>query len=240
MLRGVIEYETCEFAESCYVFFVLKYFAVLLGFVMSAYGPANPPQILEVYRDYLKPGSEDAHRKMEEEATRICVRLKFPHAYLTIESLTGPKEVWYFNGFNSPAEMKQLSDAYQKNAPLVAALDEIVKRKAPLFARDPTNDFTKYRKDLSRGEPWTMARGRFLVITMTKGVPQSDGTVFELDDGTRLIIRAAKTQAEAEELGKTAGQGTNIFAVRPQLCIPAKSWVAADSAFWKGRPTSEN
>ncbi len=81
-----------------------------------------PPQILEIYRDFLKPGSDATFRKIEEDALRICVELKFPHAYLALESLTGPKEVWWLNGYESEAELKQVVHDYTSNAPLVAAL----------------------------------------------------------------------------------------------------------------------
>jgi len=44
------------------------------------------PRILQIYRDFLEPGAETAYREIEEDAARICSRLKCPNPYLAIES----------------------------------------------------------------------------------------------------------------------------------------------------------
>lgn len=64
----------------------------------------HPPRILEIYREPLKASSEATYRAVEEDAARICAELKFPHSHLAIESLTGPKEVWWLNGFECRGE----------------------------------------------------------------------------------------------------------------------------------------
>ncbi len=46
---------------------------------------------------------------------QICIRLKFPHRYLVLESLTGPKEFWYLNAFDSQAELDEVSREYEGN-----------------------------------------------------------------------------------------------------------------------------
>jgi hypothetical protein len=55
----------------------------------------RPPQILQIYRDSVKEGGEATFKAIEEVAARACAELEFPHPHLAIESLTGPKEVWY-------------------------------------------------------------------------------------------------------------------------------------------------
>src|SRR6185503_445911 len=114
---------------------------------------AEPPQVLQIYRDFLRPGSDDAYREIEEEAARICARFKCPNPYLAIESLTGPKEVWYLNGYRSAAHQTAVYDGYRNNAPLNRALDVIPKRKANLILA-PLDVLAAHRPDLSRGQPW--------------------------------------------------------------------------------------
>jgi hypothetical protein len=228
---------------------MLGQLAAILGFAMSASAQQQPPRILEAYRDFLKPGVEAAYRPIEEDASRICVELKCPHSYLAIESLTGPKEVWFLNGYDSVAELKQVADAYEKNAPLLAALHQNVDRKKDLRSAEPFEVFANYRQDLSRGVPWTMGQGRFLVITIAKEHFQIDGTVFETDDRIRLgvngtqtrgqtddhiqlVVNAAQTRGQADTLAAAAGPQSIIFAVRPYWGMPATEWIAADPAFW--------
>jgi len=204
-------------------------------FMASALAPPHPPQILEVAREYLKPDAVPAIHKIEVDAAQICIRLKFPHRYLVIESLTGPKEFWYLNAFDSQADLDEVGRQYEGNKALTSALAENLKRKAPYLAAESTNVFLHYRPELSGGTPWVMGHGRFLVTAWTKGSAAAAGTVFEGPNGKRLVIRAAQTRAEAESMAAAAGESAHVFAVHPELGWPDEKWVAADPEFWRVR-----
>ena len=60
----------------------------------------RPPQMLQIVRESLNEGSEAAYRTIEEDAARICADLNCPNAHLAMESLTGPKEVWWLTRTN--------------------------------------------------------------------------------------------------------------------------------------------
>ena len=190
------------------------------------------PAILQIAREPLKPGLEARYRAIEEETARAAVELRCPHPYLGAESRTGPKEVWWFNGYEFQDEIKQVEAAYKNNAPWMAVLARNSARKSVLTL-PPIEVFTKHRPDLSRGKPWNIGEGRFLVITRTKSDRAMDGTVFEAPDGTRFIVTAAHTREEAEAMTTDAGPETDLFAVRPKWSFPAGEWVAADPEFWR-------
>jgi hypothetical protein len=204
-------------------------------FMASALSQAHPPQILEVAREYLKAGAGPSVQKIEVDAAQICIRLKFPHRYLVLESLTGPKEFWYLNAFDSQADLDEVGREYEGNKALTMALAENLKRKAPYLAAESTNVFLHYRPELSGGTGWVMGHGRFLATAWTKGSAGAGGTVFEGPDGDRLVIRAARTRAEAESMAAAAGEGTYIFAIHPELGWPDEEWVTADPEFWRVR-----
>src|SRR6266567_3772486 len=103
----------------------------------------HPPQILEIYRDFVNPGREAEYRAVEEDASRICADLGFSHAHLAIESLAGSKEVWWLNGFESEAEIRQVEQDYANNQALSAALGDIGRRKQGLVG-NPVDLLTKY------------------------------------------------------------------------------------------------
>jgi hypothetical protein len=213
---------------------VLRTLTAILGLTMAVYAQP-PPQILFVHRDFLKPGSDTAYRQIEDDAARICVDSRCPHPYVGMESLTGPKEAWWLNGFGSPGELKQVAADYQKNTRLMAALAEISKRKQGLVG-EPVEVVLTYQPKLSRGAPWSLGRSRFLVVLETKRPPQAEGTVFEAPDGTRWMFVSAQTLPEAKVRAAAVGAGANIFAVRPNWSMPASDWVAADPTLWKSRP----
>lgn len=140
--------------------------------------------------------------------------------------------MWWLNGCNSPADQKQVAEAYTNNTPLLTALKRNNQRKANLTGAG-VEVFARYRPDLTVGVPWILGHGRFLVITVLKDSRRINCTVFELADGTRLVVMPAPTRKEADALAAAAGPGSNVFAVRPSFSFPVKEWIAADSQFWR-------
>jgi hypothetical protein len=192
----------------------------------------QPAAILQIVREPLKPGSDAEFSAIEEDRARVSVRLGCPHPYLGTESLTGSKEAWWFNAYESSSEQQQVAAAYAKNTALLAEYQRTAGPKARLTL-EPIETFAHYRPDLSIGKPWVPGRGRFLVITVTKSDRRITGTVFEGSDGTRFIVAPAQTRAEADAVRAFAGPEATILAVRPSWSFPAKDWVDADSAFWQ-------
>ena len=197
--------------------------------LQTAGAQVQPSRVLNIHRDFLLPGNEEKYRTIEEDGARICAEMKCPNPYIGIESLTGPKEAWWINGFESDAALKHVAQQYANNRQLTDALNAIAERKKSLIG-DSVEVVATYRKELSHGARWDVGQGRFLVITVTRGKPATNGTVFETADGTRFVIRAARTADEAES---KAREGAQIFAVRQYWSMPAKGWIAADPEFWK-------
>ena len=190
---------------------LLSYFAVALGVGTDSMAQARTRQILEVSRDYLKPDAVAANRKLERRAEDLCRTLGFTHPYLTIESVSGPAEMWYLNGFDSEAAVEKLRREYQQNTKLLAALDDITRQKLPLKRLESTDEFVNYRPDLSRGDPWIIGRGQFFVIVLFDGDPQMNGTVFEMKDGSRMLVRTTQTLSEARFLTASGGSTARVF-----------------------------
>jgi len=194
-----------------------------------------PSPILFIAREPLVAGRENAYREIEEETARLSARLGCPHPYLAMESLTGEKEIWWFNGFDSPQDQRLVAEAYEKNAPFSAALKRNRDRKAAVTGK-VIEVVAKYRPDLSSSVPWILGHGRFLVIAVTKDRPSSAGTIFEAADGTLFVFAPARTRKQADRLAASI-PGSILVVVRPSLSFPAKDWVAADPRFW--RPESQ-
>jgi hypothetical protein len=190
---------------------------------------SQPPQILQIVREPIKPGQEEAYRAVEEETARISAAQGCPHPYLAAESLTGPTEIWWFNGYQSRGEQQQVADAYAKNAPLLSSLQRQSARKSVLTMK-PIEMSATYRPDLSGGTPWTVGSGRFLVITETARPGTREGTVFEMPDRTLLVIRSAHTRDAASRLVEP---GSAVLEVRPTFSFPAPEWIVSDAPFWR-------
>ena len=190
-----------------------------------------PPRVLFIAREPLLAGGEEAYHEIEEETARLCASLGCPHPYLALESLCGPKEIWWLNGFDSNEELKQVGEAYEKNEPVAALLGRNRERKAPLTGK-VTEVVAQYRPDLTGGAPWILGLGRFLVIAVSRDRPSGSGTVFQGADGTWFVLSPASSREQADSLA-AATPDTSAVVVRPSLSFPAKNWVEADPGFWR-------
>jgi hypothetical protein len=64
---------------------------------------------------------------------------------------------------------------------------------------------------LSSGDPWIIGWGQFFVIILFDGDPPMKGTVFEMKDGSRMLMRTAQTLSEARLLAASGGPKARIF-----------------------------
>jgi hypothetical protein len=193
---------------------------------------AEPPRLLQIHRETVIPGAEKAYHAIESDTARRCSSLGCPHAYLALQALAEPHDVWFLNGFESASEQQFVIDAYRGNARLMETLTGNGQRKAALTT-NPLSVVASYRANLSRGVPWALGDGRFLVITASSTSRTFLGTAFETPDGMRFDVRAASTQADAEAV-RIADSESRVFAIRPSWSFPAREWIAADPVLWKG------
>lgn len=192
-----------------------------------------PPRFLYIYRDSLKEGVDSAYRVIENDGAQICADRRCPNPYLGLESLSGPHEAWWLNAFATPADTLRVARAYATDQTLATLLGQIAQRKAALIGT-PVQGFAVYRPDLSRGQTWSVAGARFVMVIVTRDHRPADGSVWMTGDSTIYIVRTVRTSREADTLRRATG--ARIFAIRPNWSMPAPSWVAADPAFWRAAP----
>jgi hypothetical protein len=193
---------------------------------------AEPPRLLQIHCETVVAGAHQAYHAIETDTARRCSSLGCPHAYLALQALAEPREVWFLNGFESASEQQSVVDAYRGNARLMEALTRNGQRKAALTT-NPHSVVASYRADFSRGAPWTMGGGRFLVVGAGTTSQGFLGTVFEAPDATHFDLRAAATLADAEA-ARSTDPSSRILTVRPSWSFPAPDWIAADPALWEG------
>jgi hypothetical protein len=193
----------------------------------------SPPQFLDIVQERLKPNVAAKYSRIEEEAARVCARL-CPNSYLALESMTGPKAVWWFNAYAAEADRDSVKLAYKRDSTLMAELAKVLAPKKRLVSKPKTVE-TRYRPELSDSSRCALAGARFFVITVSSGPRKADACVFEDPDGRHFIVARARTRREAGAMATRAGPHTTLFAVRPSWSKPADAWVAADPEFWRTR-----
>jgi hypothetical protein len=107
-------------------------FLLGLGFVLAGLSGAiaqdmammQPPKVLVVTREYLKPGKMGSmHEKAESTFVQAMAKAKWPTHYLAMDSLSGKSRALFFTGYDSFDAWEKDALAEQKNAALSAALE---------------------------------------------------------------------------------------------------------------------
>jgi len=188
------------------------------------------PQFLLIVRERLRPGSEEAYDQNERQLAAVCARLKCPHPYLALVTVTG-REVWWLNAFASQQERDRVDASYAGNEPLMAAMEPLAKRKED-FRESISRTMTEFRRDAS-GSTLRIDGARFLIVAAAQGDGASIGAVFQATDGGRFVMATARERGVAEGLGARLGQGAIVLGVHPQWSFPDEAWIAADREFWR-------
>jgi hypothetical protein len=211
--------------------------ALSVLYPMALLAQERPTQVLLIVQERLKPNSMHAYDRNEREIARTSARLKSPHPYLALESVSEPKEVWWLNAFESEGHKDSVMQAYERNHELSVALRKLGRRKAAL-RYEPVSIVTTYKGELSDERPFSVSGARFFVVTVTNDVGKSGGSVFEAPDGRRFVLAPAARRQEADRKAAAAGAQARIFAIRPSWSFPADAWVAADPGFWRASPAA--
>lgn len=169
--------------------------AVVCLFPASAQrGPTPaPPDILQIYRDPVRPGKMPEYAKVEGEAAQACYRAN-TWPYFTIQSVTGPQEVWFVSGFETYAAMERSAEPFARNVSLSQELGRLMEAKTNLVT-EPRTVFLRYREDLGRNNGLVRPGTRFFTVTWVSVNP---GHEREFEESQR-IIRGVRERAAAAD-----------------------------------------
>lgn len=173
----------------------LCFAAILVLSSLPAIGQKDttPPQILQIYRDPVKPGKLPEYARVEAETAQACFRAN-TWPYFTVQTVAGPQEIWFVSGFDSYAAMEKSAEPFAKNANLAAELNRLMEAKANLVS-DPTTIFLRYREDLGRNAGLVRPGTRYFRATWTSVAPGHEG---EFEESQRLI-RGARERAGSND-----------------------------------------
>ena len=202
-------------------------FAAFLVFACSSMAAAQgsaPPKVLQITREYTKPGKGGmAHDKAESLFVQSMVRAKWPTHYLGVTSLTGKPRALFLTLYDSYEAMDKDNTSMMKNTALSAELEHDSAVDAELLDSTDQGVF-EFREDMSLRTMSDLSHMRYLEISdyrvrpghmaewvqivkmvkaaYEKGVPESHWAVYELryggEGGTFLVLTARKTLGELD------------------------------------------
>ncbi len=127
--------------------------------------PSGPPKVLEIMREFVKPGKQGAvHDKSESAFVKAMRDAKEPTHYTAMCSLSGKARCLYLVGYSSYEALQKDNEAIAKNKELSASLDAASESDGQLLdAYDQS--LWSYKEDLSYHAPGPRPQTRFLEIT---------------------------------------------------------------------------
>src|SRR4051794_16205901 len=189
-------------------------------------GVTNPPKVLVISREFLKPGHAGAmHEKTESAFVQAMARANWPSHYLAMDSLSGKVRSIFASSFDSLADWEKDNRATARNASLSSELDQAaVADGNQLDSYDQS--VLVYDEDLSLRAPVDIPHMRYMEIqvfrvkpghmrdfiesikmvkdTFGKAVPEAHWATFRLlyggAVGTYAIFVPMKSLSEADEM----------------------------------------
>jgi hypothetical protein len=134
-------------------------------------GMTGPPAIIQVEREFLKPGKSGAiHDRSESNFVQAMTKAKWPTHYFALNSLSGPSRALYFTGYPSFEAWEKDRAAMEKNPDLSAQMEQAEQTDAELLS-SYDEGVLQYDADLSYHPPAGLGKVRFLEITVFKVHP---------------------------------------------------------------------
>jgi hypothetical protein len=173
--------------------------AICLGWTFAAQAQEakmNPPKILVLQREVVKPGRGAAHTKTESAFVRAYAKAKGTTHYIAATGLTGENRAVFLTGFDSLAAWEAENNATDKNAVLSAELDAANEKDGENLTESREGVF-KYMDELSyQPEPKLPVAGIRYFRVFTVHLKPGHNEHFE---AVRKMVKAAHEKAGLKE-----------------------------------------
>ena len=198
----------------CFVF-VFAFAATIKAQESSGNGDSTvtqPPKVLVIGREFLKPGrSGEAHKTAEAAFVQAMSSVKWPTHYLAATSVTGRARALFFTRYDSVADWEKDTLAQGKNAVLSTALDRAAMADGDLLSDMDSAAFL-YREDYSLNAAVDITHMRYFEIAQYHIKP---GHYREWDEGVKMVLKAYEKIPDAHfacyEVLYGSHDGTYLF-----------------------------
>jgi hypothetical protein len=147
----------------------------------------QPPKVLVISREFLKPGrAGEVHKKAETAFVQAMSSAKWPTHYLAVTSISGRPRALFFTRYDSFAEWEKDVKAVEKNATLSAALDRAAMTDGDLLS-DADGGAFLYREDYSLNAAVDIPHMRYFEIAQFHVKPGHDK---EWDEAVKMVLKA--------------------------------------------------
>jgi len=193
-------------------------------------GIHQPPKVLNVLREFTKPGKAGmSHEKTEAAFVQELTAAKWPTHYLAVDSMSGKPRTLFLTAYDSFEAMEKDIKAFEKNTALLATLDHAGVVDGELLSDTDSSDLA-YREDLSLRGGTDIPHMRYFEISLFHIKPGHDKDWEEL---VKMYQTAFEKIPDVHWATYEAvyGQADNTFVI----FNPMKSASEIDKGFANGK-----
>jgi hypothetical protein len=158
-----------------------------LAGIAAAQETVPPPKVLQILREYVKPGKGGAiHEKSESAFVQAMARAKWPTYYLAVSSMSGRPRTLFLTGYDSFEAWEKDNRATEKNATLSAALERAAEADGELLS-DADGSVLVYNEEYSLRSAVDLPHMRYFGISVIRVRPGHEG---DWDTGMKMYKAA--------------------------------------------------
>jgi hypothetical protein len=216
-----------------------------------AYASAEPPKILNVVRQKLKPGTSQSYQALETAIVAAYEQAHVPVFWIMLQSRTDATDIVYLNVADSMEEWEAMGARYRRAAAAHPELDKMSARLATFIAHS-TSTLTTRRDEIPFSRTVDLQSMRALRLTVFEVSPGHEGRfvtaaraaanrgvpwlLYEANDAPRFMLvaplrtasRVKKTPGIPRRLQELKDSRSptadGVYALRPQMSHPPKGW----------------
>jgi len=164
-------------------------FAVTAGVFAGAQDTAAMPKVLQITREFLKPGKAGMiHDRSESAFVQAMAHAKWPTHYVALTSMSGKLRALYLTTYPSFDAWQKDDDAVEKNTALSSELDRLENADGELL--DGMDQFVFYfDEDTSYRPNPDLSQARYMEVTAFKIKP---GHGKDWENLVKMVIDAHK------------------------------------------------
>lgn len=213
---------------------------------------AEPPKILNVVRQKLKPGTSRSYQALETAIVAAYEQARVPVFWIMLQSRTDATDIVYLNVADSMEDWEAMGARYRKAAAAHPELDKMSARLATfiqhststLTTRRDEIPFSRTAVDLQNMRALRLTvfevppghEGRFVTAaraSASRGVPwllyeANDASTFMIVAPLRTASRLKKAPGIPRRLlelkDNRSPTDEGVYALRPQMSHPPKGW----------------
>jgi len=188
-------------------------------------GARPAPNVLQIFREVVKPGRATAHEKVEIGWPKAFRASKNSPRYIGMTSITGPSEAWFVSGYPSYEAWEKQSKAEEADPVLSAEQSRLAAADGELL-ENVRSITARFREEMSHRPPLNIGSYRYMNVVTVRVRPGMQGKFTEM----RKMIKAAHDKAGLKDYYSIFEVQSGMPGPTYMIFIPMKSLKEADEA----------